>query len=424
MIRTGSAATPLETLTSSSPSEVFRTSGVSSMLDTWIAWDGDGPRPVAGVAAPNTNATSSALKRIRLSNLERIIQPDYVPPVFGQRSNIGADADAEGGPTETLSAGDSWTCGFAAPPNTPFGGLNVQRIRLRARSTGDTPAVLKISVLGGAAGGDPALGQVVAEQIITASFNGVRETLFDYAPWLDPDASARLEGVAVKIEALPRDDRFTPAPWELQAIEWRAEHIEHDVDTGYIPMIADPQSYSGLTISELARKKLQTDAGWVLLDSQGGLDPGEYRYGRIDILDTQNPDGYLELGGLAVGPGMALELQTDHAISVADLSVTERTVDGTAWTQIRPGYLAARLPFVTTSRVGVVDVLQGLYLAQGSAGNFLVSILPEDPDAGILTFWAFMPGGVDKSISYLPQIRHDTHQPWSWASTLTVEQRR
>ncbi len=94
---------------------------------------------------------------------------------------------------------------------------------------------------------------------------------------------------------------------------------------------------------------------------------------------------------------------------------------GGVWRRLRRSYWAAQLPIQAASDVGVTDLLNTLYNL-GRDQDFLVSILPQQPNEGqALSFWGTL-AEEENAVRFEKVQRQGSPDPYAWGSVLQVKQ--
>ncbi len=94
---------------------------------------------------------------------------------------------------------------------------------------------------------------------------------------------------------------------------------------------------------------------------------------------------------------------------------------GGVWRRRGRSYWAAQLPIQAASDVGVTDLLNTLYNL-GQDQDFLVSILPQQPNEGqVLSFWGTL-AEEENLVRFEKVQRQGSPDPYAWGSVLQVKQ--
>ncbi|MEL7058624.1 MAG: hypothetical protein AAGN46_01220 [Acidobacteriota bacterium] len=384
-----------------------------------VAWDLGIARRIGCGALVGHSGTSRATIRWRFSDAPLSLDPVVDMDGSGGWTSTGDAQQIGVGPrgvseqpvgSYRVGPGATWRTTLQAPGDDLDDGADQQLIRVRMWSAfQEEPLPLPVSVRLYDA------GVLVRELgVMTTATEAIYELAWTASEVGDPDD--------VEIEIANAAGASASA--FVGGLDWIPAHPPAPgvVSSGWRPMLLDPVTYAGLGLSDIAVHDLRATASHLLLGGDGALAQVDRRYGMVEIRDARAPGGVFEAGRLAVGPAATLRLSSSGLrIWVIDPTVVERTRGGDPWRSIRRPRLAAAIPTESPSDVGVRDLLGAIYRAQGRAGDFLVSLLPLDPSAAPLAFWA-MHAGERGEIGYRGVQRSDSPEPWAWGSTLEVEE--
>ncbi len=370
---------------------------------------------------PEVNLTSDATYRIRLdetplSGIARVLPTAITAtsgPVVGTLDSVDQGVDTPS--SEGLVLGNataSVTFGFGPMGGTLQPGAENQLARVLAEVTASEtkPFPFHVAVLEG--GSEIAAGDFVAEGAAAQVF----ELGFDAAALADPsDAAVELR---ISIDGSDRHGRSL----KVSEVEIVPELTAAVVDTGWRKAVVDPLGFSGVPLSRLAQGELSSTLSHIFFDTAGQLAPVTYQHLRIDLRDPRNPDGYVRAGVLGAGPGTSdLRLQEDFEVVPRSLTRLRRMPQGGVWRRRGRSYWAAQLPIQAASDVGVTDLLNTLYNL-GRDQDFLVSILPQQPNEGqVLSFWGTL-AEEENAVRFEKVQRSGSPDPYAWGSVLHVGQ--
>lgn len=104
------------------------------------------------------------------------------------------------------------------------------------------------------------------------------------------------------------------------------------------------------------------------------------RYGRIELIDPQNPDGHLQAGRLVVGPAWrpAINLQYGWSVEQVDTSRRVRSRGGQTYVDMQPKYRRLRFTIEDLRRDEMFGNAYEIERLKGTGGDLFVMIDPED----------------------------------------------
>lgn len=365
----------------------WRSAGLSPMVDTFLQVDLGQPRPVSSCYLVRHAHRPGDSWRLRGADAAIATAPRRAPTqlqvvagnVFGDLAAIDDAVDTHSADALELTGPGKLRVTFEAVGAALAGGPASQLLRLRLAVIGATaadPLALAVSLV----------TETGVENLGIYQWTSPAETVLEvpFADSLDPAGP-----LLVELETTGGGSLL------LVAIEWRPETVADAVptDTGWAPLVLEPAlALRYLEVGELPEELLRLTTAHHLIDG-GQVIERQHRHWRVDLRAPEHPRGYVRAGLLALGPAWPFALTQDfRAPRIVDTSTTVRTADGSVYTRLGPTYTEGTLPLEAGSLEGPRDLL-ALRRFVGVGGRFGVSLLPEEPAAPALSYWAHLAEG-------------------------------
>ena len=426
------ASLPDDNLLDTSIAKVWRSSGTRNSAG--VAFDLGQVRSAEALAAVNHNlrgedyfllswSQSNALTGL---TIERVLPNGDTPSTGGyghgtDYTDVDDDIDDTATAVDTDYLGvqspsgtDNVVFDFATPSASPTTGTGLQCFRIRLGAFGHSSADITIGI-------KLAEATTVKQDLGTFSVSWDGSYYNVHAFW---DASnlgtANGSAVQCEVEVLTATD---PDGINVSTVDWVCVHsAPATLETaGWVQVADEPTSFGGSALATISdRSFIRTQSH--IFTTSGAIAAEELRYGRLDFITTRHPDGYVEIGRLAIGGSFyGQQLLDNFRPGLTDLTTQRRSKGGQLWRRAKPVFRTASLPLQGNQSDILRDIYNALYRALGSTGDFLISIFPDTTaDLPILSFWATLPAG-DRDIEGASGVL-TAGDDAIWETTMRVEE--